>query len=77
LLLDTHVFLWWCADDPRLGEVEREAIRNGGNDVFLSAASVWEMVIKQILGRLKLPEPASAVVARLSRSASASASTRT
>lgn len=65
LLLDTHIFLWWCADDPRLSEVERQTIRNGGNDVFLSAASVWEMAIKQMLGRLKLPDPASAVVARL------------
>ncbi|MCL4848528.1 MAG: type II toxin-antitoxin system VapC family toxin [Acidobacteria bacterium] len=65
LLLDTHVFLWWCADDRRLGETEREAIRDGANDVFLSTASVWEMAIKQSLGRLQVPEPASAAVARL------------
>lgn len=65
LLLDTHVFLWWCADDPRLGDVERRAIRDGVNDVFLSAASVWEMAIKQSLGRLEVPEPASATVAAL------------
>jgi PIN domain nuclease of toxin-antitoxin system len=65
LLLDTHVFLWWCADDPRLAVPERQAIRSGTNDVFLSAASVWEMAIKQTLGRLKLPEPPSAAVARL------------
>jgi PIN domain nuclease of toxin-antitoxin system len=65
LLLDTHAFLWWCADDPRLGAVEREAIRDGQNDVFLSAASVWEMTIKQALGRLEAPEPPSAAVARL------------
>jgi PIN domain nuclease of toxin-antitoxin system len=65
LLLDTHAFLWWCADDPRLAEVERQAIRDGANDVFLSAASVWEMAIKQSLGRLELPEPPSAAVARL------------
>ena len=65
LLLDTHVFLWWCADDSRLGEPERAAIRNGANEVFLSAASVWEMAIKQTLGRLEIPQPASAVAARL------------
>ena len=47
LLLDTHVFLWWLADDGRLGSAEREAIRDPGNDVSLSAASVWEIVIKQ------------------------------
>jgi PIN domain nuclease of toxin-antitoxin system len=65
LLLDTHLFLWWCADDPRLGEAERRAIRDGRNEVFLSAASVWEMAIKQTLGRLRIPEPASAAAARL------------
>jgi PIN domain nuclease of toxin-antitoxin system len=65
LLLDTHAFLWWRGDDPRLGEVEREAIRDGQNDVFLSAASIWEIVIKQSLGRLRIPEPASAAAARL------------
>ena len=65
LLLDTHVFLWWRGDDPRLGEPEREAIRDGQNDVFLSAASIWEIVIKQALGRLRIPEPASVAAARL------------
>ena len=65
LLLDTHVFLWWCADDAQLGEAERAAIRHGANEVFLSAASVWEMAIKQALGRLDIPEPASAVTERL------------
>ena len=65
LLLDTHVFLWWLADDGRLGSAEREAIRDPGNDVCLSAASVWEIVIKQALGRLRTPEPASAAAQRL------------
>ena len=64
-MLDTHVFLWWCAGDPRLPAVERQAIKDGANDVLLSAASVWEMAIKQALGRLQLPEPPSAAVARL------------
>ena len=65
LLLDTHVFLWWCADDARLGPVERDAIRDPANDVYLSAVSVWEIVIKQALGRLRVPELPSAVAARL------------
>jgi PIN domain nuclease of toxin-antitoxin system len=65
LLLDTHAFLWWCGDDPLLGGVERQAIRDGANQVYLSAASVWEMAIKRALGRLRVPEPASAAVARL------------
>ncbi len=65
LLLDTHVFLWWMADDRRLHAAEREAIRDPSNDVYLSAASVWEIVIKQALGRLRTPEPASAAARRL------------
>ena len=65
LLVDTHVFLWWRGDDPRLGEAERAAIRDGQNDVFLSAASIWEIAIKQSLGRLQIPEPASAAAVRL------------
>lgn len=65
LLLDTHVFLWWCADDPQLTERERATIRRGANEVFLSAASVWEMAIKQALGRLEIPEAASAAATRL------------
>ena len=65
LLLDTHVFLWWWADDKRLTAGEREAIRDPDNDVYLSAASVWEIVIKQALGRLHAPEPASVAALRL------------
>ena len=65
LLLDTHVFLWWLADDDRLKKAEREAIRDQENDVYLSAASIWEIVIKQALGRLRTPEPASAAAHRL------------
>jgi PIN domain nuclease of toxin-antitoxin system len=65
LLVDTHVFLWWRGDDPRLGEVERQAIRDGQNDVFLSAASIWEIAIKRSLGRVQIPEAASAAAVRL------------
>jgi len=65
LLLDTHIFLWWCADDARLGPVERDAIRTPSNDIYLSAASVWEMMIKQALGRLQIPELPSEAAIRM------------
>lgn len=45
--------------------LRRQAIRDGANEVYLSAASVWEMAIKQALGRLQAPEPVSAAAARL------------
>jgi PIN domain nuclease of toxin-antitoxin system len=65
LLVDTHVFLWWCADDHRLGETERGALADAANEVYLSAASVWEMSIKEALGRLQVPERVSAAALRL------------
>ena len=55
LLLDTHVLLWWLADDPTLSKVAREAIGKGDNVVFVSAASAWEVAIKQALGKLVMP----------------------
>lgn len=51
-LLDTHTFLWWVTDDDRLSARARELIGDGGNALFLSAASGWEIAIKTALGRL-------------------------
>lgn len=56
LLLDTHALLWWLADDPSLARRARQAIANGGNTVFLSAVVVWEIRIKQSLGKLEVPD---------------------
>jgi PIN domain nuclease of toxin-antitoxin system len=53
-LLDTHVFLWWIADDDRLSDRARTIIADGQNVLYLSAASCWEIVIKSRLGRLTL-----------------------
>lgn len=55
LLLDTHVLLWWLANDPSLGEEVREGISDAGSGVFVSAASAWEISIKQALGKLDAP----------------------
>lgn len=57
LLLDTCSFLWLLADAPELSETARRLIRDPGNDVFLSAASAWEIAIKHGLGKLPLPAP--------------------
>lgn len=56
LLLDTHVLLWWLGDDDRLPERMRAAVADGDNEVFVSAASAWEMSIKAALGKLTVPE---------------------
>lgn len=56
LLLDTHAFLWWRTNAPRLKQPVREAIANA-DLVCVSAASAWEVAIKTALGRLRLPGP--------------------
>jgi len=56
LLLDTHVLLWWLSDDLKLGGQERRAIAGADNIVYVSAVSLWEIAIKQGIGKLQLPE---------------------
>ena len=51
LLLDTHIALWAVADDERLPPRARDLISDQANDVFVSAASVWEIAIKHALAR--------------------------
>ncbi len=57
ILLDTHIALWWSNDPAELAPEARAAIADGSNDVFLSAASVWEAAIKTAAGRLSTPTP--------------------
>lgn len=54
LLLDTHVALWWLADDETLSEEIKQIIDTEA-EAFISAASVWEIAIKQALGKLTGP----------------------
>jgi PIN domain nuclease of toxin-antitoxin system len=52
ILLDTHVLLWWLADDPRLSSKARGLIADRQNMLIVSAATGWEIAIKQRLGKL-------------------------
>ena len=52
LLLDTHAFLWWLAGDEQLSGAARAAIADDENDVFVSAASAWEIATKHRIGKL-------------------------
>ncbi len=56
LLLDTHILLWWLADDPRLAQTVRKKITDPAERVLISAATVWEIGIKQAIGKLEAPE---------------------
>lgn len=57
LLLDTHALLWWISDDERLSARARALVGDGANEVFVSAVSAWEIVVKAGIGRLEVPEP--------------------
>jgi PIN domain nuclease of toxin-antitoxin system len=52
LLLDTHTFLWWLAGDRKLPRRARAAIANVEEEVFVSAASAWEIATKYRIGKL-------------------------
>jgi len=66
VLIDTHTFLWWNTEDAQLSARAKEIIADGRNEVFLSAASAWEIAIKTAKGKLVLPEdPAQYVVNRM------------
>lgn len=54
LLLDTNALLWCLGGQSRLGAEARRRITDPGNDVWVSAASAWEIAIKAALGRLDL-----------------------
>jgi PIN domain nuclease of toxin-antitoxin system len=57
LLLDTCAFLWVITNDPQLSSKAAAAFRDPVNDVYLSAASVWEIAVKCGNGKLTLPSP--------------------
>ncbi len=54
VLLDTNAFIWWVADDKRLGSRARAAIANPDNNIFISNLSLLECSIKVRLGKLKI-----------------------
>ena len=55
LLLDTHILLWWLANDASLPETAAAQIRDPETVIFVSAVSLWEIWLKHSLGKLELP----------------------
>jgi PIN domain nuclease of toxin-antitoxin system len=62
LLLDTHVLLWWLENPALVSSSARRAIRDGKNQVYVSAAVAWEIAIKKALGKLKAPDDLESVM---------------
>jgi PIN domain nuclease of toxin-antitoxin system len=62
LLLDTHVFLWWDSQDKALNADTHALITDPVNEVFVSAASIWEIAIKRRLKKLDFRGSAVAAI---------------
>lgn len=61
LLLDTHVVLWWLTDSPELGHDTKQQL-DDEPAVYLSSATVWEIAIKQAIGKLIEPDDLPEIV---------------
>ena len=69
LLLDTHVWLWMGLSPQSLGQRAKALLTDRSNELVLSAASAWEIVLKCARGKLELPmEPTEYIRTRLKRS---------
>lgn len=54
LSLDTHIWLWWLAESPRMGKEIKALISNPKTAVFVSAISIWEVTVKKQIGKLNI-----------------------
>jgi PIN domain nuclease of toxin-antitoxin system len=61
-LIDSNAFLWWSEASPRLGTGARQAIGDPKNEVVVSIAALWEIIIKTSLGKLTLSDDIETVV---------------
>lgn len=62
ILLDTSAFVWSLDEREKLNNSARRTLQEGDQEVFLSAVSSWEIVIKWSLGKLKLPKPPAELI---------------
>jgi PIN domain nuclease of toxin-antitoxin system len=65
VLIDTHIFLWWDRQLRRLSRPLRAAIADEANEIFVSAASIWEIAIKRAAGKLSFRRPIIDAVSEL------------
>ena len=64
LLLDSHTFLWFVGNDPRLSLNARVVIEDPSNRKWVSIASLWEITIKVSIGKLTLTDPVAVFLRR-------------
>jgi PIN domain nuclease of toxin-antitoxin system len=56
-LLDTHTFLWFINGDDNLSQQGKLLIQEADNEILISSATLWEIVIKTSLNKLELSQP--------------------
>ena len=56
LLVDAMALLWWLTEDDRLDAAVARSMADTANDVLVSAATVWEIEVKRLAGRLEAPD---------------------
>lgn len=64
LLLDTHTFIWYVINNPKLSLTAQQLINDGSNEVLLSIVSIWEMAIKHSIGKLSFKLPFEIFIAQ-------------
>lgn len=64
LLLDTQIFLWAITGDNRLTKPQSSYFMDSNNDLYLSVASIWEIIVKSSIGKLPIPTPVMKYVAK-------------
>jgi PIN domain nuclease of toxin-antitoxin system len=62
LLIDTHTFIWWMEASSSLSAAARAAVADPANQILISVASVWELVIKVSSGRLNFPADPETII---------------
>jgi PIN domain nuclease of toxin-antitoxin system len=62
VLVDTQCWLWMTSAPGRFSKAARAIVERREHELYLSAASAWEIAIKHAIGKLQLPEPPAAYV---------------
>lgn len=65
LLLDTHALIWWMNGSSQLGPLSKQLIAEKNNQIYVSAASIWEMSIKRQMGKLEVPDDLDSIIDEL------------
>lgn len=63
-LLDTHILIWWAEDNKKLKSQHKEIIADPENMIFVSVVSVWEVIIKTKLKKIRLKTSVDKIIER-------------